>query len=95
MNEITTHNGVATGVVLDDGKHIESSCVLSNATPKVTFDKLLPPSVLEGSEYMKHIRATSYESPVTKINGNTKLKIAFLLYSIVKRKKEQNNRGIK
>jgi phytoene dehydrogenase-like protein len=35
------NNRVARGVVLQDGTHIQSKIVLSNATAKVTFSRLI------------------------------------------------------
>lgn len=55
------------GVKLGDGTFIESSYVLSNATPKITFLDLIPQSALPTS-FVRGIKGIDYESPVTKIN---------------------------
>lgn len=62
------------GVLLANGKFIEADCVLSNATPHVTFNKLLQTYNLENSkdqdtgEFMRRVKNIQYESGVTKIN---------------------------
>lgn len=55
------------GVVLEDGTEIKSKCVLSNATPKVTFEDLLPSGMLP-AEFEKDLKGLDFKSPVTKIN---------------------------
>ena len=35
-------DGKACGVLLEDGTEVESKLVLSNATPHITFETLLP-----------------------------------------------------
>ena len=42
VSSILTKDGVAEGVVLEDGTEIKAKAVLSNATPKITFLDLLP-----------------------------------------------------
>ena len=64
----------ATGVVLADGKFIESQYVLSNATPHVTFNNLLKKFNLdkhkneEISKFFKRIDKIDYDSGTMKIN---------------------------
>uniref|UniRef100_A0A3Q3K9S8 Pyridine nucleotide-disulfide oxidoreductase domain-containing protein 2 n=1 Tax=Monopterus albus TaxID=43700 RepID=A0A3Q3K9S8_MONAL len=60
-------DGAAKGVVLKDGGEIHSKLVLSNATPYVTFNNLMPQGVLS-PEFIKAIHQIDYTSPVTKIN---------------------------
>ncbi|XP_055894258.1 pyridine nucleotide-disulfide oxidoreductase domain-containing protein 2-like [Biomphalaria glabrata] len=67
VSSILTNNGVAQGVVLEDGTEIRSKAVLSNATAKITFLNLLPQGSLPESLY-KEISSVDYTSPVTKIN---------------------------
>ena len=73
VKEITCNNGHSDGVLLGDGRHITGKVVMSNATPHITFDKLVQsenkPDDSESSEYFKHIAKFDYTSPVTKING--------------------------
>jgi phytoene dehydrogenase-like protein len=64
----------ATGVVLADGKFIESEYVLSNATPHVTFQKLMTKFNLENhpdeeiSRFFKRVDKIDYDSGTMKIN---------------------------
>ncbi|CAK6953251.1 pyridine nucleotide-disulfide oxidoreductase domain-containing protein 2 [Scomber scombrus] len=60
-------DGAAGGVVLKDGTEIHSKVVLSNATPYVTFKKLMPQGALP-PEFIKAVDQIDYTSPVTKIN---------------------------
>ena len=60
--------GKVEGVKLRDGTEIFSKVVLSNATPHITFLKMLSPKRLPEA-YLKKIRSVDYSSPVTKING--------------------------
>ncbi|KAG6543436.1 hypothetical protein Mapa_015106 [Marchantia paleacea] len=55
------------GVVLADGTEICADRVLSNATPHVTFLKLLPADVLP-QDFLKRIKTIDYKSGTTKIN---------------------------
>ncbi|XP_065828221.1 pyridine nucleotide-disulfide oxidoreductase domain-containing protein 2-like [Oscarella lobularis] len=59
--------GAARGVLLEDGTEIRANVVLSNATPEVTFGRLVAKEALpEG--FRKEISGIDYRSPVTKIN---------------------------
>lgn len=60
--------GHAIGVVTSEGHEIKATIVLSNATPYVTFNKLLPQTALP-EKYQAAINNINYTSPVTKING--------------------------
>ncbi|PKA47487.1 prolycopene isomerase [Apostasia shenzhenica] len=54
-------------IVLEDGKEIHSSVVLSNATPYKTFLELVPRDVLP-EEFLLSIKNCDYSSGTTKIN---------------------------
>ncbi len=72
--ELDNSQTKATGVVLADGKFIESDYVLSNATPHVTFQKLLAKFNLEShsdeeiSKFFKRVDKIDYDSGTMKIN---------------------------
>ncbi|CAM6103639.1 unnamed protein product [Calypogeia fissa] len=55
------------GVLLTDGTEVRAQKVLSNATPAVTFLKLLPDGVLPES-FLSEIKSIDYKSGTTKIN---------------------------
>lgn len=57
----------ASGVQLEDGTQITATTVLSNATPKVTFEHLIPESRLDVA-FLRNVRNIDYTSPVTKLN---------------------------
>uniref|UniRef100_A0A8C8ZDT9 Pyridine nucleotide-disulfide oxidoreductase domain-containing protein 2 n=1 Tax=Prolemur simus TaxID=1328070 RepID=A0A8C8ZDT9_PROSS len=59
--------GRVRGVVLRDGTEVRSKVVLSNASPQVTFLKLVPQNWLP-EEFMKRVSQLDTQSPVTKIN---------------------------
>ena len=73
VKEITCSNGQSDGVLLESGRHVRGKVVMSNATPHVTFEKLLPnssrPEDNDSLDYFKHVAKFDYTSPVTKING--------------------------
>nr|XP_018904495.1 PREDICTED: pyridine nucleotide-disulfide oxidoreductase domain-containing protein 2-like [Bemisia tabaci] len=60
-------NQNADGVVTNDGTEVKATYVLSNATPKVTFDLIADKEVLD-SDYVSELERIDYTSPVTKIN---------------------------
>jgi phytoene dehydrogenase-like protein len=72
--ELNSNKTKTTGVLLSDGKFIESEYVLSNATPHVTFRKLMENFKLEEhenediSKFFKRIGNINYESGTMKIN---------------------------
>jgi len=69
VDKITTaHNGEANGVVLTSGQEIKSKLVLSNATPEITFNKLMKASVDVPESYRRSLAGIDYTSPVCKIN---------------------------
>lgn len=51
-----------------EGREIKANIVLSNATPYVTFKKLIPKEALP-EKFLDAIDNINYTSPVTKING--------------------------
>ncbi|XP_012623502.1 pyridine nucleotide-disulfide oxidoreductase domain-containing protein 2 [Microcebus murinus] len=59
--------GRVRGVVLRDGTEVRSRVVLSNASPQVTFLKLVPQEWLP-EEFVERISQLDTRSPVTKIN---------------------------
>jgi len=61
-------DGHAIGVVTSEGREIKANIVLSNATPYVTFKKLIPKEALP-EKFLDAIDNINYTSPVTKING--------------------------
>ena len=67
VREIVVSDNETKGVVLADGRFIKSATVLSNATPEVTFLKLLDEGCLP-KEFVRNVSSVNYTSPVTKIN---------------------------
>ena len=67
VREIVVSENETKGVVLADGRFIKSDIVLSNATPEVTFLKLVDENCLP-EEFVKSVSQINYSSPVTKIN---------------------------
>ncbi|RME64711.1 MAG: NAD(P)/FAD-dependent oxidoreductase, partial [Caldilineae bacterium] len=64
---IDIRDGVATGVVLADGTEFRAKVVASNATPAVTFLKLVEPGKLPRA-FVQDVERISYDSAVVKIN---------------------------
>ncbi|KHJ92459.1 hypothetical protein OESDEN_07653 [Oesophagostomum dentatum] len=67
VEEVLVDDGIAKGVRLADGREIHAATILSNATPKVTFQDL----IVEGDlpqQFLNAVKAIDYTSPVTKIN---------------------------
>ncbi|XP_074295215.1 uncharacterized protein LOC141623074 isoform X1 [Silene latifolia] len=60
-------SGAVRGVLLADGTEVESSVVLSNATPYRTFVELVPDNNLP-DEFLRAIKNLDYSSGTTKIN---------------------------
>ncbi|CAJ0590694.1 unnamed protein product [Cylicocyclus nassatus] len=67
VSEILIDDGAARGVRLVNGKEIYAKVVLSNATPKVTFEHLVAEKELP-VEFRRAVSSIDYTSPVTKIN---------------------------
>ena len=57
----------AVGVQLSDGRKLFAKQVLSNCTPRVTFEHLVEQSALPG-KFRESVSKIDYTSPVTKIN---------------------------
>lgn len=60
-------SGKVDGVLLSDGSRVQSSIVLSNATPYKTFKELVPDGVLP-DDFLRAIKYSDYSSATTKIN---------------------------
>lgn len=65
-------SGRACGVRTTDGVEVAARVVLSNATPEVTFFKLLPSGILDKQDE-KNMKTIDYSSGVAKINGKYSL----------------------
>ncbi|GLU13724.1 hypothetical protein SLE2022_303400 [Rubroshorea leprosula] len=60
-------SGIVNGVLMADGTRVQSSIVLSNATPYKTFMELVPSNVLP-DDFVRAIKYSDYSSGTTKIN---------------------------
>ncbi|KAJ7552434.1 hypothetical protein O6H91_06G054900 [Diphasiastrum complanatum] len=70
VQQLEKDGGISTslnGVKLADGTLIEADQVLSNATPAVTFLKLLSQNVLS-EDVLRRIKSIDYKSGTTKLN---------------------------
>lgn len=67
VSQIKVSQTGVEGVVLADGSELDAPLVLSNATPKVTFEDLVPREALP-DDFRAAIQRIDYSSPVTKIN---------------------------
>jgi phytoene dehydrogenase-like protein len=65
--QIDVGNGVARGVVLEDGTEIRSKLVLSNADPKRTFLKMISAGELP-EEFLHAVRGIHMDGPCAKVN---------------------------
>nr|XP_039257173.1 pyridine nucleotide-disulfide oxidoreductase domain-containing protein 2-like [Styela clava] len=69
VQKIDIIDGNCGGITLSNGNNVKSNIVLSNATPHVTFQKLLADDFdALPEEYRKQITSFDYTSPVTKLN---------------------------
>jgi len=66
--EVDDVHAKVKGVVLESGHKIASKCVISNATPHITFNDLLKDSSRLSKSLRERMKAFDYTSPVTKIN---------------------------
>jgi phytoene dehydrogenase-like protein len=64
---IEVRGGKATGVVLEDGRTITASVVVSNADPKRTFLGLVPAAALP-EEFRRSIEGIKMDGPCAKVN---------------------------
>ncbi|XP_067948100.1 pyridine nucleotide-disulfide oxidoreductase domain-containing protein 2-like [Watersipora subatra] len=67
VSQIHSQGGKVKGVILEDGQEISADVILSNATPEVTFLKLMDKNDLP-SDFYADVKSIDYTSPVTKIN---------------------------
>ncbi len=67
VEAIRVENGRARGVIVDGGKRIDAARVISNATPRVTFEHLLAAEDLS-APFLDAVRHIDYASATTKIN---------------------------
>lgn len=67
VQQIRVENSRVQGVLVDEGKRIDAKCVISNATPRVTFEHLLASDALPGP-FLDAVRHIDYASATTKIN---------------------------
>ncbi|XP_076058041.1 pyridine nucleotide-disulfide oxidoreductase domain-containing protein 2-like [Oratosquilla oratoria] len=67
QNIVVDGVGEVVGVETAEGKKVYAKHVLSNATPHITFNRLLPDGILP-EEYKKAIQGFDYTSPVCKLN---------------------------
>jgi phytoene dehydrogenase-like protein len=66
VEKIIIKNNIAIGVVVN-GNEVYAKQIASNATPKVTFEKLIQPAELP-DDFLKNIRHINYDSASIKIN---------------------------
>jgi phytoene dehydrogenase-like protein len=67
VKRILLDNGRATGVVLDDGEHVEAGVVLSGANPRYTFTELVDPYELD-THFVRAIGNIKFRGAVAKVN---------------------------
>jgi phytoene dehydrogenase-like protein len=67
VQRILLDNGRATGVVLDDGEHVEAGVVLSGANPRHTFMELVDPYELD-TDFVRAIDHIKFRGAVAKVN---------------------------
>jgi phytoene dehydrogenase-like protein len=67
VRAITTKNGRATGVALENGQEIEAAVVVSSVDPHRTFLKLLDPATLDG-EFVEEVRRYKLRGSSGKVN---------------------------
>jgi phytoene dehydrogenase-like protein len=65
--QILVRNDAVAGIALADGTEIESRVVLSNADPKRTFLRLVPPEVLP-DEFVRKVRLIKMSAAAFKVN---------------------------
>ena len=67
VDRIVVRDGRARSVLLEDGTEIAARILVSNADPKRTFLRLVPPEVL-APEFLSAIRAIKMDGPCGKLN---------------------------
>jgi phytoene dehydrogenase-like protein len=65
--KVNVHDGIARGVILEDGVEISGRIVLSNADPKRTFLQLVEASDLP-AEFRRAIAGIKMDGPCAKVN---------------------------
>ena len=80
MKSIEIENGKCRGIITGDNKFISAKAVLSNATPDVTYLKLVKDGQLP-KEFIKKVKGINYESGVAKINGNVSNALYLMFFS--------------
>jgi phytoene dehydrogenase-like protein len=65
--DVDIPTGRARGVVLEDGREIRASVVVSNADPKRTFLRLVPPAALS-EEFRAAVEGIKMDGPCAKVN---------------------------
>lgn len=69
VSDITTApSGEANGIILENGTEVHGKLILSNATPEVTFNRLMKASTDVPEDFRRSLSAIDYTSPVCKIN---------------------------
>jgi phytoene dehydrogenase-like protein len=66
VEKVLVRDGRAYGIVTN-GREVHARAVVSNATPRITFEKLLAPGELP-PEFLADVRRISYDSASLKIN---------------------------
>lgn len=66
MKEILVADGKAMGVLLEDGTEVEAKVVLSNATPRITFETLLPQVTRRERERILKVYAISLQGTLSE-----------------------------
>ncbi|MCW2856615.1 MAG: putative oxidoreductase C10orf33 -like protein [Marmoricola sp.] len=69
VEELTTHGGTVTGVLLENGEELRAKTVLASCSPKATLARLLPDGILP-----EHLQRRAHAIP-TNVLETTTLKI--------------------
>ena len=67
VTSIKMRGGRATGIVLDNGDELDASVVVSSVDPRLTFTRLLDPSILP-DEFVEEIRRYRFRGSSAKVN---------------------------
>lgn len=67
VEHIMVRDGAAVGVVVKGGREYQSNCVISNADPNITFNRLIDSKDLP-EEFLRNVRRINYDSASVKIN---------------------------
>ena len=66
VKKILTQNNSVTGIQLNNGENLESSCVISNADPKTTYLNLLGAEILD-TDFIRRIKNFRNKGNVAKL----------------------------